>query len=365
MRSNLQFRKPKYVYGHHGNTNGTSLRYALFLALFGVVFVALSATFGYSSHAITNGGGGSMQLTMTPITAASSIQSSLRSISGLAENGLHPCGQSYHQDPAALALPKNFAFPTSTESVFSKWQNYILSTKVGKERGLDAVGKEDRQYLFHAVQQTCQHAIESYGSCKTLELGFALGGSAMPILEGHYHAKKSARSVVKAFKRSIHYAVDPYQFRNYGDVGTKSVAQYMTDHPDNSVDFFLIRDLSQVALAYFTTEGSCFDVIFIDAGHRYDEIMVDLTYAVQLASVGGVIILHDTWMGATQAARSWVKTNLKGILQEVEHGMTDDLSSLAFVKIGHDERSHNHFEPFKTDYKNIRDSLTTSTSFTS
>lgn len=75
-------------------------------------------------------------------------------------------------------------------------------------------------------------------------------------------------------------------------IGVDSVLHYIPDRPNVSVYIETTEE-------YFEkVDGqkplSKFDVVFIDADHRYDSVKADLFKALQVVNPKGLILLHDT-----------------------------------------------------------------------
>jgi hypothetical protein len=57
-------------------------------------------------------------------------------------------------------------------------------------------------------------------------------------------------------------------------------------------------------------EGRRFGLIFVDAGHRMDDVFIDVHYAKDLCVPGGVLALDDTYYGAIRTVANWIMSNL-------------------------------------------------------
>ena len=57
-------------------------------------------------------------------------------------------------------------------------------------------------------------------------------------------------------------------------------------------------------------EGKKFGFIFVDAGHRVDDVFIDVHYAKDLCVPGGIMALDDTYYGAIRVVVNWVISNL-------------------------------------------------------
>ena len=53
---------------------------------------------------------------------------------------------------------------------------------------------------------------------------------------------------------------------------------------------------ASMAVAWLHTQRVCFDAFFIDDGHKFDDIIVELFHVAKMLSFGGALMLHDNWM---------------------------------------------------------------------
>jgi len=72
----------------------------------------------------------------------------------------------------------------------------------------------------------------------------------------------------------------------------------------------IITAATDRALPGLCDEGRRFGLIFIDAGHRVDDVFIDVHYAKDLCVSGGVLALDDTYYGAIRTVANWVMSNL-------------------------------------------------------
>jgi hypothetical protein len=269
---------------------------------------------------------------------------------------------SYHYKDSINGVPPllnlkdyKYEFPKATKTAMDSWDNLRVSSEIFKTQSETAIKEPSRLLLFHLTVLQCQKAVESTGTCRTLETGFAHGGSAISILEGHRQAYENALATSKEIgpkkmRRFEHYAVDPFQAKSYDNLGARSVARYMSDHVSHFTDFFHISESAIISLSHFAKEQTCFDFIFIDAGHRFEQNMEELDMAFNLLPVGGIIVMHDLWLGSMKTTKSWIETNLVGVL-EILDGGPDMPICLTLLKVSCKTRTWDHFEPFDASGK--------------
>jgi predicted O-methyltransferase YrrM len=91
--------------------------------------------------------------------------------------------------------------------------------------------------------------------------------------------------------------------------------------------------------------GEQFDLIFIDGGHRYDDVFVDFHFSRRLAAADGSVVFDDTWLPSIRTVVSWVETNLSDQWRRLQ--APSGLSLAAFESLGvPDGRRWDHFTPF-------------------
>jgi predicted O-methyltransferase YrrM len=132
------------------------------------------------------------------------------------------------------------------------------------------------------------------------------------------------------------------------DVGSARATQAernvraMTTHPE-SLEFCWGE--SDRVLPRLCDRGEQFDLIFIDGGHRYDDVFVDFHYSRRLAAAGASVVLDDTWLPSVRTVVSWVESNLADQWRRLQ--APSGLSLAAFESLAvPDGRRWDHFGPF-------------------
>jgi predicted O-methyltransferase YrrM len=72
----------------------------------------------------------------------------------------------------------------------------------------------------------------------------------------------------------------------------------------------IITAATDRALPKLCDEGRRFGLIFVDAGHRMDDVFLDVHYAKDLCVPGGILALDDTYYGAIRTVANWIMSNL-------------------------------------------------------
>jgi predicted O-methyltransferase YrrM len=88
-----------------------------------------------------------------------------------------------------------------------------------------------------------------------------------------------------------------------------------------------------------------FDLVFIDGGHRYDDVFVDFHFSRRLVVAGAGVVLDDTSLPSVRTVVSWVETNLADQWRRLV--TPGNLSLAAFEALAaSDQRNWDHFIPF-------------------
>jgi hypothetical protein len=84
-----------------------------------------------------------------------------------------------------------------------------------------------------------------------------------------------------------HVIIDAYQDRFHDSGWSAIVDAELTDLCS------LLSERSQIVLPRLLAEGFQADAAFVDGGHRFHNVFVDLSYLRELVRPGGVIVLDD------------------------------------------------------------------------
>jgi predicted O-methyltransferase YrrM len=164
--------------------------------------------------------------------------------------------------------------------------------------------------------------VRENGTTNSLEIGLAYGFSTIWIMDA-------------LAPEGEHIALDPFQSSLWHGVGATQARRL------SSKRFNLIEDYSIHALSDFIRADKTFDSIFIDGNHRFDDVLVDFYLADQVLSVGGLMVLDDTWMASIRTVVAFVLANRA---YEVVPQRSDRMAALR--KLKDDDRDWRHFRPF-------------------
>jgi len=159
----------------------------------------------------------------------------------------------------------------------------------------------------------------------TLEVGFAEGFSTLYFL-----------AAAKTNGVGSHVAIDPFENSDYHGIGLQKVRQ-----TDMSSHFRFMEAKSVAALPLLASEGSKYEVIFVDGDHRYDSELADFVLADVLCPNGGYLLFHDIWMDSTKKLISFIQRNRADYERE-----PTGVNVAAFRKVGEDHRDWRHFVNF-------------------
>jgi len=148
----------------------------------------------------------------------------------------------------------------------------------------EASGKSLRELLVHAAPR------------RTFETGFALGLASAYILDGHIKAGTASPG--------CHVIMDPFQRSEWGNAGL-----HLLDVTGcrNLVEF--MESDSAIALAGLLAKSERFQWAFVDGGHLFENVFLDLYYAHRLVEPGGMVVVDDLWMPAVRTAIAYFQSN--------------------------------------------------------
>jgi predicted O-methyltransferase YrrM len=137
-------------------------------------------------------------------------------------------------------------------------------------------------------------AITDIKAKNTLEVGLAMGASAITFCD-------SARRINQS---SMHYAIDPYQFKDYGGVGVNLINE--AGFSDN---FKLLEGKTHEVFHYFFENKVELDMAFIDGWHTFDYTFADFFLIDKVLKVGGLLAFHDMYGLSKQKVLNFIKTH--------------------------------------------------------
>jgi len=121
-------------------------------------------------------------------------------------------------------------------------------------------------------------AINDLKPMNTLEIGLAMGASAICF----------ADAASKINPGSMHYAIDPNQFTDYGGAGVQIIKD-----SGLSNNFKLIEGKTHEVFHYFLDNKIKVDMAFIDGWNTFDYTFIDFFFIDKILNDGGILAFHD------------------------------------------------------------------------
>lgn len=241
-------------------------------------------------------------------------------------------GQSAHWPSTAslLAVQEEALLPASRSDVMDTLRPHLrlLDGMAASSK----VSERDISLLHNLVRHS--------RAMRTGETGFASGTSAIAIM--------SAMGPLGA-----HVAIDPFQpaYNRWGVRGAAAFAERRAGAaPGLAAPRFLhVNETAGLGLAWLHKRRQCFDLFFMDDGHKFDDNIVELYYVTKMLSVGGLLLLHDTWMPSVKATTEFIIENFRFLEILPMAGCCIQV----FVKRRSDRRAWDHYRTF--DAKGVAD----------
>lgn len=136
-----------------------------------------------------------------------------------------------------------------------------------------------RDGISPAEAELISATIEELQAARTLEIGLALGLSALAIC-GAIATRPGARHIILDPSQNSPTNWDGIGLYNLERAGFKSLIEFY-EQP------------SAVALPALQAAGTRLDFAFVDGRHTFDHVLIDFFYIDQMLRVGGVIMFDD------------------------------------------------------------------------
>jgi len=165
----------------------------------------------------------------------------------------------------------------------SKLQDFYRNPVKVCDNGKECYLEETSLRLIEAIE--LQRLVRESGASKTLEIGLALGASAVAITEALEQKGGTVR----------HSILDPFQ-KDFGNIGLNELKRLglnrLVDfHPVASEDF----------LYECSKNGVKFDMIFNDGDHSIGNKVTSTFLSDRCLAMGGILALHDAFLHSTAA----------------------------------------------------------------
>jgi cephalosporin hydroxylase len=140
---------------------------------------------------------------------------------------------------------------------------------------------------------------------RTLEIGLALGGSAVVFCASHRDIGRKPENQ--------HVAIDPYQEDMWDEVGIKNIE---VESLENYIDCRIA--LSSIELPRLVSEQKTFNLVYIDGSHMFENVFIDVYYTTCLVPEGGVMLLDDSSDQQVAKVHRYIRRNLSEVWQEFD-----------------------------------------------
>jgi hypothetical protein len=140
---------------------------------------------------------------------------------------------------------------------------------------------------------------------RTLEVGFAYGGSALVFTASHRDS-----GLVPSRQ---HTAIDPFQGTIWDEAGLIALdAAGLRGYLDFRACF------ADVALPQLVAEAAKFELIYIDGSHLFENVFVDFYFATQLLADRGVLAFDDSSDPHVQKVLRFIHTNFRFAYEPID-----------------------------------------------
>lgn len=210
---------------------------------------------------------------------------------------------------------------------------FIIDREGVKQKFKDVTNPLQGRHIYNLVKEN--------KFTYTLEIGFAMGASAVWICQAHRNNQSTGH----------HYAIDPNQTSQYKNIGKYLLEKSGLSEYLHVMEMTSYRALPKLYEDVLSGKIPKFDLIYIDGWHTFDYTLIDFFYADLLLNIHGVIVLDDIRHLPVRRCYDYLISNYKHY-QIVEKTPVFDVRDMnastqaTFIKIAHDTRTWNAHEKF-------------------
>jgi predicted O-methyltransferase YrrM len=240
---------------------------------------------------------------------------------------MFPLRESQFVDGHGPKIPK---IPALKESE-SKWTrpdlqvNPYLAKAFRTEQTVDNIG---RIHKFKDVTSPMEgkhlyNLITQNKLTRTLEIGFAMGASAVYMCQAHKDLDIGGK----------HIAIDPNQSSTYTNIGRTMIKNAGLS------DYIEVHELTSAEALPKINDR--LHLVYIDGWHTFDQTLMDFFYADKLIGIGGIIVLDDIRHAPVNKFLVYVSTNYPNYSIERTpcYDSTMNSTQATFVKFSDNEGS--------------------------
>jgi len=162
---------------------------------------------------------------------------------------------------------------------------------------------------------------------KTLEIGLAMGVSAVWICQAHKDLNIGG----------THIAIDPFQSKKYPELGWSNLGKNLVKRAGLSHYLKIIQEKSYLALPKLLEKKEKFDLIYIDGWHTFDYTLLDFFFSDKLLKINGIIVIDDILHPGVRKCLNYIKNNYSHFVL-INNSMN---TQATLVKIREDSRNWN------------------------
>lgn len=167
------------------------------------------------------------------------------------------------------------------------------------------------------ISEIFAHAIITYRPKTILEVGTWKGRTAISMATILKHLGMEGEIIcIDTFLGSIEHWLDPMYLKMLNQKNGYPTLYYQflanVCHTGNQKIITPFPTTSDNAAQFFVHKGIHVDMVYIDAGHSYDDVLRDLNHYWPLIRQGGVLVgddFSDDWPGVIQAVVDFAKAN--------------------------------------------------------
>ena len=161
----------------------------------------------------------------------------------------------------------------------------MVQTPDGKKEKLhSSIDRKEVDFLNEMIGR--------FNSCRSLEIGCAMGISSMVICE----------AVSRNSPAAEHIIIDPFQRTDWKGIGLYNLQK------SGLQNFVLHEEPSEFVLPKLAQEGKKIDFAFIDGWHTFDHTLIDFFYINRMLVPGGIVVIDDVSMPSVKKVMRMIHT---------------------------------------------------------
>lgn len=210
---------------------------------------------------------------------------------------------------------------------------FIVDRHGNKQKFKDVTNPIQGRHIYNIIKEN--------KFTRTMEIGFAMGASAVWICQAHNELGLEGR----------HVAIDPNQTTQYESMGLYLVEQAGLQEHISLMEMTSYRAMPILLEKVLRHEIPHFQLIYIDGWHTFDYTLIDFFYADLLLDINGVIVLDDIKHIPVKRCLDYIVANYPHyqLIKQTpcyKDGISKESSQATFVKTANDSRTWNYHKDF-------------------